>query len=338
MSHKADYLTSSAASEFEHAKKCLLPNEDVRFVSEIERGFFVISNRRAVFMEETKVQTYHIRKVIPLDCFLGVESKKSDRVRVAGIALDKYGCFDLEPKSGTIQWKTHSLNLKAPKAKKGENKAEIRRHFQAAMSNCFEVVKEVRGAEEFTSDTSYLENMPESLTRNAILDINTISEDWPIHDELHQKVLKFLGTQPFLLEESLRAGEDKENGILFAAGEQGYIWIEGIKKGRFMSNVLLDKVEWDNIKCFAHRWQNENAVIEVTYAIHRDGVELTMPHQWSPTANEDVFQYPWLLQPLNGPWILADIMYKWSGKHMHASWVREMHLEPPELHKQRYYY
>jgi hypothetical protein len=239
---------------------------------------------------------------------------------------------------------TYTLDVKAPRTEKGENKDDIRSHFQSKMNQCFDVVKEIREAEEFTRDLppvreySYLEHMPESLTRNAILDLNTISEDWPVHDELHQKTMKFLGSEPFLLEESLRAEDDKENGVLFAAGELGYIWIQGKKSGRLMSNVLVDKVEWDNIRCFSQQWHKENAAIEATYAIHREGMELTMPYQWSPTANEDTLKYPWLLQPLNGAWILADVMYKCSGKPLPASWISEMHLKQPEIHGERYYH
>ncbi|MHA2142558.1 MAG: hypothetical protein ACXADC_10955 [Candidatus Thorarchaeota archaeon] len=344
MSQTSNDLTPSGASKFEQAKKRLIPNEEVRFVIQIEPGFFVVSDRRGLFLRERKGQDYNISRVIPLDCLLGIESEKSDRVRVTGITLDKYGCHEFESKTGSIKYTTYALEVKAPRVEKGENKDDVRGQFQSAMSQCHDIVKEIRDAEEFTCDPppvrdySYLENMPESLTRNAILDLNTISEDWPVHDELHQKSLKFLGSGPFLLEESLRSADEIENGILFAAGEQGYIWIQGKKNGRYMANVLVDRVEWDNIRCFVQQWQNENAAIAATYAIHRDGVELTMLYHWSPTPNEDVLQYPWLLQPLNGPWIIADVMYKYAGKPMPASWVSDRHQKEPEIHKQRYYF
>jgi len=193
------------------------------------------------------------------------------------------------------------------------------------MSCCLSVVEEIRSSDSFSSDIppvrnySYLEQMPESLTHNAILDLNTILRDQPIHDLLVHEAVKILGSKPFLLEESLRDGTDKDNGVIFAAGKNGYFWIQGRKHGRFMSNVIVDIVEWANIRCFAHRWHNESAIIDATYTLTKDGKETTMAYQWSPSINDDTLQYPWLLQQLNGPWILADIMYKYSGKPLPAS-------------------
>jgi hypothetical protein len=201
------------------------------------------------------------------------------------------------------------------------------------MSRCFGVLEEIRESEEFsgeippTRDYSYLERMPESLIRNGILDLNTILRDQPVHDELVQEAAKFLGNKPLILEESLRDGNDKENGVLFAAGTQGFYWIQGKKRGRFMSNVIVDTVEWDNIRCFTHQWQNQDAIISATYSLTKTGKESTVKYLWSPSTNENTFQYPWLLQQMNGPWILADVSYKCSRKPLPAS-----------IDKQRYYH
>ena len=50
---------------------------------------------------------------------------------------------------------------------------------------------------------SYLEVLPDSLTHNAILDLNNVLQDKPIHDELFHEATKFLGNDAFILEESL---------------------------------------------------------------------------------------------------------------------------------------
>ncbi|GAH01785.1 unnamed protein product, partial [marine sediment metagenome] len=271
----------------------------------------------------------------PYDCILDFESKKSNRYEVSGVALNQYGCHTNE---------TRSIEIKAPRGERGENKDDIRNHFQSTMSRCLDVAEEIRSSEVFTRDPppvrdySYLEQMPESLTSDAILDLNTILRDQPIHDELVHEAVEFLGNEPFLLEESLRDGTDEENGVLFAAGKKGYFWIRGEKRSRFISNVIVDTVEWNHIRCFAHRWQIEGADIEATYSLTEDGRYSTVLYQWIPTVNENTLQFPWLLQRLNGSWILADVMYKYSGKPLPASWFTRVHLNQLIPHKQRYYH
>lgn len=334
MAHTAEDLVPSGAKKFERAQQYLLPNEDVQLVCQTQKGFLVLSNRRVVLLKEENQSEYHIEKVIPYDCILSFEPKKSDRVDVSGVTLDQYGCHTNE---------TRSIEIKAPRTERSESKDEVRNHFQSTMSQCFDIVEEIRRSDAFVSDLppvrdySYLEQMPESLTCNAILDLNTILRDLPSHNELVHEAVKFLGNEPFLLEESLR-GNDRENGILFAAGKEGYFWIQGKKNGRFMSNVIVDTVEWNNIRCFSHSWQTENDSIFATYTLTLDGSESTMEYQWSPLKNENTIQFPWLLQPLNGPWILADVMYKCSGKPMPASWMIEQNPDQSKLRNRRYYH
>jgi len=333
MVHTTETLTPSGAKKFESAQHYLLPNEDVQLVCQTQKGFLVLTSRRIVLLKEERQSDYRIVKAIPYDCILSIEPKKSDRYEISGIELDRYGNHTRE---------TRIIEVKAPRGERGENKVEIRNHFQSVMSQCSDVVEEIRSSDAFVRDLppvrdySYLEQMPESLTRNAILDLNTILRDLPTHNELVHEAVKFLGNEPFLLEESLR-GNEIENGILFAAGTQGYFWIQGMKNGRFMSNVIVDTVEWNNILCFVHRWQNEAANIEATYTLTEDGRDSTVLYQWIPIINEDTLQFPWLRPHLNGPWILADVMYKSSGKPMPASWMRENHFKQSELQIQRYY-
>ena len=105
-----------------------------------------------------------------------------------------------------------------------------------------------------------------------------------------------------------------------------------------MSNVIVSIVEWDKIRCFTHRWHDETTVIDAIYTLTEAGKELTMKYQWSPSTTDDTIQYPWLLQEMNGPWILADVAYKCSGKPLPASWVTEASLKQLNPHKQRYYH
>ncbi|MFX0108065.1 MAG: hypothetical protein ACFE7R_07265 [Candidatus Hodarchaeota archaeon] len=322
-------LRPSAVGKFESARNHLLPNEDAEFVCQIEKGFLVLTSRRIVILKEEDEPQYRIQRVIPYDCFLGIELEKEDRAKLTGISLDRYGCHE---EGSSV------LEVKAPQKEKGDDRDEIRKHFQARINRILDAVDEIMGAEGSSSQTppprdySYLNDMPESLTRNAALDLNTILDDWPLPDQLYGKTEKFLGNEPFFLEESLREGTDKENGVLFAAGLNGYIWVKGLKQGRFMSNVLVDMIEWRNIVCFAHQWQNDGAKINAIYSHHEDGKVLSNYYQWSPTANTDTLQYPWLLEPLNGPWILADIMYRFSDTPLPASWCKHY-----ELRAQRYY-
>ena len=290
------------------AKGCLLPNEEVQYVSQTKSGFLVLSSRRVVILKQRNRTEYGIERAIPYDCIVGFEMKKSDRLVVSGIAIDEYGVHTSE---------TESLELRIPQ-------------IDSIVDQCMEVMERVRSSESTSpppQDYSYLEKLPESLTHNAILDLNTILRDQPVHDELVHEAAKFLGDEPFLLEESLRDGDDRENGVLFAAGNKGYFWIRGKKQGRFLSNVIVDTVEWENVRCCVYQWHLAKSRFSVTYSLTKDGTNVTTQFLWNPPYNEDTSQYPWLLQQMNGPWIFTDIVYRHSGMPLSAS-----------LHNQRYYH
>ncbi|MHA1951624.1 MAG: hypothetical protein ACXAAO_09120 [Candidatus Thorarchaeota archaeon] len=328
-------LGISGAKKFEKAKQYLLPNEDIRLVCQTRTGFLVLSSRRVVLLKEESLSEFRIERAIPYDCILRFEPKRKNCFTMTGVVLDSFGCHTQ---------KTASLELETPRGDKGETKAKVGSRFQTTMNQCKEKLEEIRQSNEFTYhkpstlDYSYLQRMPESLTQNAILDLNTILRDQPVHDELIHEALKFLGPEPFLLEESLRDGRDKESGVLFAAGTKGYYWIQGMKHSRFMSNVIVNTVEWENIRCFVHQWHHESGIINATYSLTKDGNETTIEYLWSPSTYGDSHKYAWLLQQLNGPWIIADVSSKYSGKSVPASWDGRTPLGQPELHKPRYYH
>jgi hypothetical protein len=291
-------------AESERVKQYLLPNEDVRLACQIRRGFLILSSRRIVILNEKGPTGTNIELVIPYDCVLNIGSEKTDRFGISGRVLDQYGRDTGE---------TKSFEIRAPKG-------EALFHVQSTVNQCSEVVEKNRSSRPPKLDLSYLEKMPESLTHNAFLDLNTVLRDQPVHDNLVHEAVKFLGNEPFLLEESLRDGNDKENGVLFAAGTRGYYWIRGKKLGRFMSDVIVDTVEWENVRCFTHLWHQKHPLIYATYSHTKGGKATTIEYQWSPTINDDTLSFPWLLQPLNGPWILADVMYRCTGTPLPLSW------------------
>jgi hypothetical protein len=318
MNHSIDTLRSSGAERFAVAGRCLLPNEDVRFICETLDGFLVLTDRRVVLLGEDSRLQYRIERAIPYDCIKDIQQETTDRVKMIGVALDKYGRHTAE---------TGAFEIRAPRAQSGENRTDVNHYFQATMRHFLEVVEEVRGKGVFSEvvsqihDLSYLSDLPESLTRNAMLDLNAILCDQPVPDELVPEAMKFLGREPFLLEESLRDGDDRKDGVLFAAGEHGYYWVRGKKNGRFMSNVIVDTVEWENILCFVHQWQEVDATIHATYRLTGDGKVFTSDYHWCLSVTEDTMRFPWLVQPMNGLWILADIMQKYSGKPSPVLWI-----------------
>lgn len=335
MVHSVEGITAAGTERFEKAQSCLLPNENVHLACETQDGFLVLTNRRVVVLKEQKKSGFHIRCVIPYDCILRIEPKTSDRVEVSGISENREGCL-LDDVT--------SFDVRAPKGGAGENKSDLFRHFQSTMKQAVDIVKEIKSSGVISSelppqrDLSYLDKLPASLTRNAILDLNTVLRDRPIHDELVIEASKFLGDEPFLLEESLRDGSDHENGALFAAGTLGYFWIQGRKQGRFMSSVIVDTVEWENFHGLAHQWQHESGVMNAIYSLTKGGRETIVSYLWKPAHDADSMQYPWLLQPHNGPWILADIMYKYSGKPLPASWYPSLYARLARPPKPRFYF
>jgi len=337
------YLSQSGAEAFQRARKCLLPNEEVKIACQMLKGFLVISNRRMVLLKEEKELQFSIDRIIPYDCVLNAFQVKPERYRITGIQLDQFGWYDVDISEKETKYLTVEFDILAPKSKKGESKEEINEQFQSSIkqiSNELEILKKTnKDARELPPfrDYSYLDNLPGSLTHNAILDLNNILQDKPIHDALYHDAMKFLGSEPFLLEESLRDANDIDNGFLFAAGNQGYIWVQGKKNGRHIANVLVDKIEWNNITCAVHRWQAKDSRFDVVYTLQKEGRELTHHYKWNPPPNQDVLGHPWLLQQLNGPWILADIMYKYFGKPLLASMASKKHLQQSDMQKQRYY-
>ncbi len=311
-------LAPSGAIKFEAASKCLLPNEDVRFVCEINEGFLVLTNRRIVILEVINKQDYEIKLVIPLDCYHLLTRIKSDRYRINGISLDRDGLLEPERVGNHI-------DVKLPKANQESSKSDILNQFHSTMGLFHDVLEDIKETLRIghivpqPHSYSYLDEVPKNLTENAKLDLNTILEDKPIHQELWNEAKKFLGNSPFLLEESLRAGDNPANGVLFAAGEKGIIWIQGLRSGRFISNVLVDKLEWSNIKCLVHRWQLKKSIFEATYSLQKGMKDFTLSFIWNLPVDRDTIRYQWLIQKLNGPWILADLMYRYSGSPMPAS-------------------
>ena len=268
-------------------------------------------------MREQTDLSFVIERVIPLDCILECIQERTDRFKLVAIGLDEYGCYEIEIKDGSSQHITREIEVGAPKPEKNVSKKETKNAFQESMNNFAAALDGLissgilNGEDHTQRDLSYLDILPDSLTHNAVLDLNNVLQDKPIHDELYHEAKKFLGNDAFLLEESLRDGYDENNGILFAAGKQGYIWIRGRKKGRYLEDVLVDKVEWDNIKCFVHQWQEDDGQIKAVYTLQKGTKELVVPYVWSPRIDVSMQDYQWLLQKLNGPWIVADIMYKY---------------------------
>ncbi len=273
----------------------LLPNEEVLFSCPTQSGFLVLSNRRIVFVKKQGQSGYLLDGTVPYDSVLSLTVKKTDRLILSGSNNDEHGVRTKE---------TTSIELKV-----GDR--------DATLDQCQRILDEYRTSESSPptqSDLSYLGDLPDSLTRNAILDLNTVLRDQPVHDELVHEAKKFLGGEPFIIEESLRDGNDRKNGVLFAAGTRGYYLIRGKKQGRFMVDVSVDTVEWDNIHSVVYRWQDVYPIIHVTYSPTKGGKTITSQYFWSPPTINESDSYPWLLQPLNGPWIFADVMYKYSGK------------------------
>ena len=109
-------LGPTGAEKFENAQRYLLPNEEVHLVCQTHRGFLILSSRRVVLLNEKSRSEYRIERAIPYDCVFGFEPKKDDRFMINGIVLDTYGCHTKE---------IESLEVKAPKGHKGENKIDV---------------------------------------------------------------------------------------------------------------------------------------------------------------------------------------------------------------------
>jgi hypothetical protein len=269
----------------------LIPNERPHIVCQISQGFLIVSSRRILSVHEQGKKGYNVSKSVPFDAITGYDSLM------------------------------RTFEIIEPRRISGESKANVREYLESTLSRCVEVIDELRDPEKvragLTSRTlSYLGDFPKCLTQDALLDLNTVIEDQPIDDNLVARASNFLGTDPIFIEETLRDSEHKESGILLAAGKKGFFWVRGQKQGRFLTNVVVDTVEWSNIQVLESWWKNDSCLIVVTYSLVEGGKPITMEYQWVPPINDETLRVPWFIQSSNGPYIFEDIMYKYTGRTM----------------------
>jgi hypothetical protein len=284
-------LRKSAEKSFKIASQVLIPNERPYIACQTSKGFLVVSSRRIASLHEGTKSGYQVTKSVPFEAVTSPESL----VRTFGI--------------------------KEPRRTSGESREAVKNYLELTLSQCIDIVEELRDPEkkgvELTSRTfSYLGNFPQCLTQDALLDLNTVLEDQPVDHRLVTRALNFLGTDTVLIEETLRDADDKENGILFAAGQRGFFWVRGQKHDCFLTNVVVDTVEWNNIQFFGQRWADGLPLIIVTYSHTSKGKSITTEYQWNPPLNDETLRAPWFVQPANGPFIFEDIVYKYTGRTM----------------------
>ncbi len=310
------------SSPYSLAMKCILPNESVTATCEIQNGFLFLTDRRLVQVNASGILSYTITRSIPYDCISGINRKRDSEIDIIAKPVDIDGNLGGE---GEIR-----ISLKAPRHENIRSKEEAYTLFQSNITNLMDRLVEIQEIEKAKStpkkrNYSYLDNLPNNLTKDAVLDLNAILQDKPYPDELYHEAAKFLGRRPFLIEESLRDCDDMDNGILFAAGEKGCIWVRGIKRGRFMKNVLVETIGWENIGCLVHQWQHPNDTMNFIYVLQQQGAEKYLCTSWNPTIYEDVMTFPWLIQSSNGPWIIADLMNRYSGLRLKT--VHQTHIQ-----------
>jgi hypothetical protein len=289
---------------------------------EIDVGYAVLTDRRFVVLQNEKTRRILITQSIPLDALQSCKIKKKGRAILSARTVDKRGALQ----NDFISIILNDLKNKNVKST-FDSKIE---HLNSIISNLRNTFQNLDYPKK--RELSYLELKPNPLTWNGILDLNTVLQDKPISDRLYHEAEKFLGNEPFLLEESLKDSTTIENGVLFAAGSKGYLWIQGKKNGRHMANVLVDKVEWENINYMAFQWQTKISAMLMNYSLQRGRSDKSVSYIWNPLLVETDLSYAWLFQQKNGPWIIADLMFKYSGQHLPACKIMNDKTKPRYYH------
>lgn len=305
---------SSADDMVTIASRCLLPNEFISGKVDLINGFLFLTDRRLVQVEATGLLSYNILRALHYDCIIGIAEKKSDEIELIGAPVDP---------NGRLEAKTRKIMLKKQKEGMERSSDSQLATLDAALlsSRLDDMVQNARKTSHSRKrNDNYLNQLPGSLTKSAILDLNAILQDKPFPDELYHEAARFLGADPFLLEESLRDADDLENGVLFAAGDKGCIWIRGFKRGRFMRDVRVERIEWQHIKCNVHQWQYSNDPMTIIYILQENGADKRLRVCWDPSIQSDSLEYPWLFHSANGPWILADLFQKYTGHSLRTSY------------------
>ncbi|MHA1909309.1 MAG: hypothetical protein ACW98Y_18575, partial [Candidatus Thorarchaeota archaeon] len=148
-----------------HVSSCLLPNEEMIHHFEIDAGYSIFTNRRLVIAHRRKSNHFKIVKTIPYDCIQDIRIHKENVAIVNAFSLDR---------NGNLTRETMNEFLKAPRTKKGDDKKETSEEFQSSVENVLNVLNKLGEHSDFRNspppmrDYTYLSDLPEYLTRNAL--------------------------------------------------------------------------------------------------------------------------------------------------------------------------
>ncbi len=287
-------MRQSAERSYQLASQVLIPNETPHIVCQTSKGFLIVTDRRVLSLNEDAKLNFRIERFEPFSSVADYNSL------------------------------VNQFDIKEPRRGSRESKEEVRDYFQSTLHRCVEVIHDLseiqkKGGKLTSKSNTYLDGFPTSLTRDANLDLNSILDDQPIDDTLVPRAMEFLGPNAVLIEETLREAGNIENGILFAAGQKGYYWVRGQKQGRFLTNVVVNTVEWNNIQSISHRWENDVSIIIVNYSLVSGGKSNTVEYLWMPPINEETLLVPWYVQPSNGVYIFEDIVSRYFENAMDFS-------------------
>ncbi|MHA1906098.1 MAG: hypothetical protein ACW98Y_02300 [Candidatus Thorarchaeota archaeon] len=327
---------SHTKQEFRNGKSLFLGSEEIRFVAEEKSGFIVLSDRRCVYVKHDK-KGYKISNVVPIDLVISCEHQKKDTWAIEFHKINDDGILKAKEKKGEVQFDIADFKIKHP-----ENTDEV--SYSSIMNEFNVVLKETLESSPFSDGTfqgrdySYLEGIPDSVTRDGILHVNTILTDRPDEDALYGKAKSAFGDNPYIL---LRTLEYEFRRYLLVVGSKASMYVHGNYSYGSVSKMSIISLEPPQILNISSDWTKTNPnSFHISKPVQEYGEVKVKKFEfkWKPPEDDDVARVPWFNEPANAVWIIADMTVDKQKELLKANFGRgEETINHPKILQQRYY-
>ena len=327
---------SHVNENFAIAKSVLLGSEVIRFVAEEKSGFIVLSDRRFVYLKKEKTG-YKIQNAVPIDLLTGSELEKKDTLKIEFHKIYESGILAAKFSKSRLDFRLADIKLKRP-----DNSDESAFYF--TMDEFNSVFREILGSSPFTDgvfkgrDYSYLQSIPETVTRDGILHLNTILTDRPDENELYGKAKDAFGENPYIL---INTMELDFRGYLFVVGTKAMMFLSGNYSHGSVSKMNLVAFEPPQILNISSDWTKKNPKnFHISKPVQEfDKVKVKeFKFTWNPPKADDVARVPWFCEPANAVWIIADMAVDQQKELLKANFGTGDEIDDPRIKRQRYYW
>jgi hypothetical protein len=300
------------------SKGYLLPNENVIYAFETEKGFLVATDRRLTHLERqtTKgVTTYWMNnEPIPYDRLQSVSLNK-EKARIEYPRATDEGNLGSMKNGQFVYNRAENKEYKMPKTDKSE-KDNALREFEEHIRNMSEKIEEIKSSEEFSQpkppsrDFSYLERFPITITEDGIYELNAFIAKQLDSVSVHSSIAAFIGDDVVVLKDCYKTKDEFDT--MLAIGNKGMVLISGVRHNYHITSSSVHLIPYESMLALHTRLWGQSIWIYWT----RKNKRWWLAGKWEPKleSDDERMKHPWFMLPQNGLWILSDLIYWKSGK------------------------